>query len=316
MVLINNINRIKGLIFGQAIGDGLGLASEFMTRNEVLHFYPNGINDYDDIIQDKHRSRWQKGAWTDDTDQMLCILNSLLEKKSIDLKNIAQHFVEWKKSNGMGVGRHTNNILSVGNYADDPTKVAQLIWNMSGMKSAPNGAIMRTSIVGCWNYSNWEQVRINTENICKLTHYDPRCVGSCVIISYIVRQTLQDKTILKSDILNIGDQYDSRIAEYIELSYQSDINLLKLDEESKTGYTLKTLSAALWAYNYAPDFYSGLKLIIEQGGDADTNGAVAGALLGLKFGYIDIPKKLKEKLIGKDILEYQSDQFINLICEN
>ncbi|QIK59901.1 ADP-ribosylglycohydrolase family protein [Dysgonomonas sp. HDW5A] len=316
MKLINNINRIRGLIFGQAIGDGLGLASEFMTRNEVLHFYPNGIKGYDDIIQDKHRSRWQKGAWTDDTDQMLCILNSLLEKKSIDLKNIAQRFVEWKKSNGMGIGRHTNNILSVGNYADEPIKVAQLIWNMSGMKSAPNGAIMRTSIVGCWNYSNWEQVRINTENICKLTHYDPRCVGSCVIISYIVSQTIQDKTILKSDILNIGDQYDSRIAEYIELSYQSDVNLLKLDEESKIGYTLKTLSAALWAYNYAPDFHLGLRLIIEQGGDADTNGAVAGALLGLKFGYIDIPKNLKEKLIGKDILEYQSDQFINLICEN
>lgn len=316
MELINNINRIKGLIFGQAIGDGLGLASEFMTRYEVLHFYPNGINDYDDIIQDKHRSRWQKGVWTDDTDQMLCILNSLLEKKSIDLRNIAQRFVEWKKANGMGIGRHTNNILSVGNYADDPIKVAQLIWSMSGMKSAPNGAIMRTSIVGCWNYSNWEQVRIDTENICKLTHYDPRCVGSCVIISYIVSQTLQDKTILKSDILNIADQYDSRIAEYVELTYQSDINLLKLDEESKIGYTLKTLSAALWAYNYTQDFYSGLKLIIEQGGDADTNGAVAGALLGLKFGYIDIPKNLKEKLIGKDILEYQSDQFINLICEN
>lgn len=306
-------DKIKGLIFGQAIGDALGLATEFMTKDEILHIYPNGVKSYQDIISDRHRSLWQKGAWTDDTDQMLCIIDSLIEQKSIDLKDIAKRFVKWKKDNGIGIGRHTNNILSIGNYSDKPIETSRLIWNMSGMKLAPNGGIMRTSIVGCWNYSDWEQVHINTENICKLTHFDPRCVGSCVIISYIVSQTLQDKAIVKSDIMNIANQYDSRITEYIELAYQSDINLLKLDEEGKIGYTLKTLSAALWAYHNALDFYSGLKLVIEQGGDADTNGAVVGAILGLKYGYTNIPNNLKDELIGKDILEYKSMQLISNI---
>ena len=152
-------------------------------------------------------------------------------------------------------------------------------------------------------------VKSNTENVCKLTHYDPRCVGSCVIITYIVHRCLTNQEILKSDILCIANEYDSHIIEYIELAYQNNVEVLALDEQGKIGYTLKTMSAALWAYNYSIDFYSGLRNIIEQGGDADTNGAVAGALLGLKFGLNTIPKHLIDNLVGKDILANKINDF-------
>ncbi|WP_353123425.1 ADP-ribosylglycohydrolase family protein [Dysgonomonas capnocytophagoides] len=296
------MNRIKALIFGQAIGDALGLASEFMTKDEVKRFYPNGIRSYNDIIQDRHRSLWQKGAWTDDTDQMLCILYSIIENKAINLTDIAKRFVLWKQTNGIGIGRHTLNVLSIGDYVENPFKASELIWNMSRKKSAANGAIMRTAILGCWNYTDWDQVKSNTENVCKLTHYDPRCVGSCVIITYIVHRYLTNQDILKSDILCIANEYDSRIIEYVELAFQNNINALALDEQGKIGYTLKTMSAVLWAYNYSVDFYSGLKIVIEEGGDADTNGAIIGALLGLKFGLNTIPKHLIDNLVGKDVL--------------
>lgn len=302
--------KIAGLIFGQAIGDALGLASEFMTKKEVKQFYPNGICSYDDIIQDRHRSLWQKGAWTDDTDQMLCILDSIIDNKTINLTDIAERFVKWKKTNGIGIGRHTLNVLSIGDYVENPLKASELVWSMSRRQSAANGAIMRTAILGCWNYTDWEQVKSNIENVCKLTHYDPRCVGSCVIITYIVHRCLTNQGILKSDILGIANEYDSRIAEYVELSYQDNIEDLTLDEQGKIGYTLKTMSAALWAYNYSPDFYSGLRTIIEQGGDADTNGAVVGALLGLKFGFNSIPKHLIDNLVDKDELTLKINAFL------
>lgn len=303
------MNNIQSLIFGQAIGDALGLASEFMTKEEVKRFYPNGICVYEDIIQDRHRSLWQKGAWTDDTDQMLCILDSIIENKAIDLTDIAKRFVLWKQTNGVGIGRHTLNVLSIGDYVENPFKASELIWSMSRKQSAANGAIMRTAILGCWNYTDWEDVKSNTENVCKLTHYDPRCVGSCVIITYIVHRCLTNQEILKSDILCIANEYDSHIIEYIELAYQNNVEVLALDEQGKIGYTLKTMSAALWAYNYSIDFYSGLRNIIEQGGDADTNGAVAGALLGLKFGLNTIPKHLIDNLVGKDILANKINDF-------
>ena len=307
--------NIQSLIFGQAIGDALGLASEFMTKEEVKYFYPNGIRSYDDIIQDRHRSLWQKGTWTDDTDQMLCILDSIIENKTIDLTDIAKRFVAWKQTSGIGIGRHTLNVLSIGDYVKNPFKASELIWNISRKQNAANGAIMRTAILGCWNYTDWEQVKANTENVCKLTHFDPRCVGSCVIITYIAHQYLTNQDVQKSDILCIANEYDSRIIEYVELAYQNNIEALRLDEQGKIGYTLKTMSATLWAYNYSPDFYSGLRNVIEQGGDADTNGAVAGALLGLKFGLNSIPKYLIDKLVGKDLLANKINDF-RVIMQN
>ena len=303
-------NHLHGLIFGQAIGDALGLASEFMTKEEVLQHYPDGINSYDDIINDRHRSIWQKGAWTDDTDQMLCILDSIVKHRAINLIDIAERFVNWKKTNGRGIGRHTLNVLSIGDYTQDPFKVSELVWTMSRKQSAANGAIMRTSILGAWDYSNWENVEKNTEIVCKLTHYDPRCVGSCVVITYLIHCYLIDKAISKNELIDIGNKYDKRIAEYIELAFQNDIEQLKLDELGKLGYTLKTMSAALWAFNHAADFQSGLKRIIEQGGDADTNGAVAGALLGLKLGLDRIPKDLVDSLVGREELIKKSELFI------
>lgn len=154
------MNNIQSLIFGQAIGDALGLASEFMIKEEVKYFYPNGIRSYDDIIQDRHRSLWQKGAWPDDTDQMLCVLDSIIECKTINLIDIAKRFVVWKQTNGIGIGRHTLNVLSIGDYVENSFKASVLVWNMSKKQSAANGAIMRTAILGCWNYTDWDDVKV------------------------------------------------------------------------------------------------------------------------------------------------------------
>ena len=37
------VDRIKGTIYGQAIGDALGLGTEGMTDEEMALKYPNGI---------------------------------------------------------------------------------------------------------------------------------------------------------------------------------------------------------------------------------------------------------------------------------
>ena len=59
-------DRIAGCLWGQAIGDALGLGTEFMNRDEVLHTYPEGLSEYLQIGE-------EFGRWTDDTDMMLCI---------------------------------------------------------------------------------------------------------------------------------------------------------------------------------------------------------------------------------------------------
>ena len=77
------IDKIKGTIYGQAIGDALGLGTEGMTNEDMAWKYPNGIRHYSDIFQDRHRKRWKIGDWTDDTDMMLCIANAVIKDRGI-----------------------------------------------------------------------------------------------------------------------------------------------------------------------------------------------------------------------------------------
>ena len=140
--------RFLGTIFGQAVGDALGLSTEFMSKQEVDRFYPKGIEDYSQIVQDEHRRRWQRGDWTDDTDMMLCILDSFVACQKVDILDIARRFKEWMMNGGMGIGRHTYNVMALGDYTSNPQKAAEIIWKMGKKKAAANGAVMRTSVVG------------------------------------------------------------------------------------------------------------------------------------------------------------------------
>lgn len=96
--------------------------------------------------------------------------------------------------------------------------------------------------------------------------------------------------------------YDERIPEYInDAFFERDVN--KLMNDDCMGYTLVTLSVGLWAYWHAASFEDGLLAVVNAGGDADTNAAVACAVLGAKFGFSSIPQEYVDGLIYKDQLE-------------
>ena len=294
------VDKLKGTVYGQAIGDALGLGTEGMTDEDMAWKYPNGITHYKEIFQDRHRKRWKIGDWTDDTDMMLCIANAIIQDKGVNLASIAQNFKEWANGEPMGIGENTYKVLTIGDYVEHPLEVSKKIWEMSHEKSAANGGLMRTSIVGLFP----KAVEECASNICRLTHYDPRCVGSCVIVSELIHSLVySDKGLSYHQISDIGRKYDERIPEFIDLSLSPDIRALELQDEDSVGYTLRTLAAALWAYWHSRTFQEGLLAVVRAGGDADTNAAVACAILGAKFGYQAIPEEYKEGLIFREQLD-------------
>lgn len=131
-----------------------------------------------------------------------------------------------------------------------------------------------------------------------LTHYDPRCVGSCIIASEIIHNLVyKDIVLTLEQIRTIAAKYDERIIPFVDLAWKSsDIGLLELDEQTSDGYTLKALAAALWCYFHSKNFVDGLYAVVNAGGDADTNAAVACAILGAKYGASSIPLYYKEHL--------------------
>lgn len=113
------------------------------------------------------------------------------------------------------------------------------------------------------------------------------------------------------EIEQIGNRYDPRIAEWIKVAYNSkDISMLELDNAESVGYTLRTLSAALWTYWHAPSFEDGLLAVVNEGGDADTNAAVACAILGAKFGYCSIPEYYINNLNSKELFRQTIQPFV------
>ncbi|MFO0966749.1 MAG: ADP-ribosylglycohydrolase family protein [Gemmataceae bacterium] len=163
-------DRIRGVLYGQAVGDALGLGTEFLSKAAVARYYPHGLRDFQQIVQDSHRARWTPGDWTDDTDQMLCILDSLLEHRAVNIPDIAARFHEWAFSGGMGIGATVAAVLSDPEFLARPQAVARRVWEESGRRGAANGAVMRTSVLGVWDMRSPESVRRNAEEVCRITH--------------------------------------------------------------------------------------------------------------------------------------------------
>nr|WP_300939207.1 ADP-ribosylglycohydrolase family protein [Bacteroides acidifaciens] len=241
---------------------------------------------------------------------MLCIL-SAFEGDQFNIHKVAKNFKDWADGEPMGIGAHTFKVLAMGDYVEKHDECSRLWWELSRRQSAANGALMRTSVVGLVQNNFIEQ----TEDICRLTHYDPRCVGSCVIATSIIHNIVwNDKQLSYEEIKNMGSKYDVRLEEWIDLAYKSeDVAELDLDEAHSIGYTLRTLAAALWCYWHADSFESGLLAVVNEGGDADTNAAISCAILGAKYGYYAIPEYYIKSLYKEREYRHKVDNFISFV---
>ena len=81
------VDRIRGLVFGMALGDAIGLSTEFMKKSDVVKTYSSkfaaGSYTFDDIVWNNHNRRWARGDWTDDTDQAILIMQSFADEELV-----------------------------------------------------------------------------------------------------------------------------------------------------------------------------------------------------------------------------------------
>uniref|UniRef100_UPI0018CC5088 ADP-ribosylglycohydrolase family protein n=1 Tax=Paenibacillus sp. 1-18 TaxID=1333846 RepID=UPI0018CC5088 len=70
-----------------------------------------------------------------------------------------------------------------------------------------------------------------------------------------------------------------------------------------TGYVIRSLEAALWAFHHSTSFENGALLAVNLGDDADTTGAVYGQIAGAYYGQSGIPGHWREKLSMKETID-------------
>jgi ADP-ribosylglycohydrolase len=75
-----------------------------------------------------------------------------------------------------------------------------------------------------------------------------------------------------------------------------------------TGYVVKSLEAALWAFDRSGSFEQGCLLAANLGDDADTTAAVYGQLAGAFYGQADIPDRWQRKLACREELLSLADR--------
>jgi ADP-ribosylglycohydrolase len=207
-------DRIRGMIYGQALGDAVGLTTEFKFKRDR----PSTKFPYKDSIR-----RFPVCDWTDDTDHMILLLETILESdhdfrespiSDKDYNRFAIKLKDWSRTGfpdlgdtcGMGMGGSTNMVMNHTDFAN-PSNRGQTIfqssievWKNSGCRIAANGAIMRISILsilylyGPKKVTFWRHIR----KFCEITHYDARCIISCWVLTSILRVLLLTSVICSS----------------------------------------------------------------------------------------------------------------------
>lgn len=330
-------------IYGQCVGDALGLLTEFMTKEEAKKYYgkkPKMLL-YSQKVPDFHRGRWKDGDWTDDTDQMILILHSILfNKGQVIATDYARRIHRWMKTGfpdlgdlgGMGLGQTTARVLHHPEFKNKPHDCSYEVWDKSQRNVAPNGAVMRTSLLGLHQWQDLETVVRNTLEICKVTHHDPRCQASSIAVSVAIALMLQHTN---KETANGNKNKPVDVTAVIKQAYDSASQVLTTEEEKKDlwwymnctklkqlmlceagkiGYTYKCLGTGFWALKQK-DFQKAMIKVVMEAGDADTNGAVAGALLACKLGLSAIPQPWVDDLLHRDWLMSYVDRFLKLQAE-
>ncbi|KAG0006437.1 delta 1-pyrroline-5-carboxylate reductase, partial [Modicella reniformis] len=190
---------------GNAVGDAYGLATEFMSKSTARERYGNGPIAFGKdkgypVWVDSHRSKWERNDFTDDTDQMLLLLQSLQQTRDgrLHAANFAKRLKEWSvigfpelDTPPRGIGFTVGSTLSHPEFRFNPHKAAFDIWNAKGRTLAANGAIMRTSVLGIESF--WDEARVveNALAAAKVTHADPRSIISALIASVLISRLLR-----------------------------------------------------------------------------------------------------------------------------
>ncbi len=253
-------DRIKGALYGFAIGDAMGATTEFMTSGQVRDMY----GQVTDIIG----GGWlnlDPGQVTDDTQMSICVMDAIIDSHNITSQfynNVGNNFVKWYKSNPPDVGSQCSKGIVA--WMEHKHVIDSIDSNGSLMSG--NGSLMRALPCALICRKEWNQIQGSITHPTRLCH----------------------------EAINV---YHKVI---IDLVYRDKFCFIPYAENKAepTGYVVDTLNNALyWAKAYR--FEDVILGAVNDGGDADTIAAIAGSIGGAKFGYSSIPIRWIEQLDAK-----------------
>jgi ADP-ribosyl-[dinitrogen reductase] hydrolase len=202
------------------------------------------------------------------------------------------NYLEWFKNDPVDVGSTVGYVLGKAQYGYPAEWAAREFHELSGGKSAGNGALMRQTPIIIYYRHDLEALEEAIRADTALTHHDP-LAAECGV--YYARQLAR---------LLVDPQAEFEEPEHPMIKEALSIDRREILQRVHTqmGFCMTALSVAAYATRYAPDYETGMTWVVNMGGDSDTNGAIAGAMLGAKFGPEGIPARWRERLECHDEL--------------
>jgi ADP-ribosylglycohydrolase len=299
------ITRYRGAMLGLATGDALGTTLEFQR--------PGSFTPIDDMVGGGP-FHLKPGEWTDDTSMALCLAESLVEQGDFDAHDQMQRYVRWRndgyysvKGYCFDIGNTVNAALRRFKQTGDPYA------GSTDPKSAGNGSLMRLVAVPL-SYANTPELAIQRSgDSSRTTHAAPTAVDACRYMAALIIGALRGEskeTLLADHYSPVGSAYwqSSPLHPDIAEIAAGSFHTRQPPEIVGTGYVVKALEAALWAFAHSSSFREGCLLAVNLGNDADTTGAIYGQLAGAYYGEDGIPEPWRAQLAMREQIVSLADQ--------
>lgn len=291
-------DRALGAVLTSAVGDALGAGYEF----DAVRPGPEGPR-----MVGGGLGGFAPGEWTDDTSMAWCVLDAAAAgadlRSSEGLTEVARRFRAWAASGPADIGIQTSAVLR-GRPEDvtgeQLTAAAADLHRRTG-RTAGNGSLMRTVGVSLRHLDDAQACAEAARAVSDLTHADPLAGDACVIWSLAIRHAI------------LTGELDIRVGLGHLVAPAADWEALIAEAETAApgtftgnGYVVVALQASWAAIAQTPvppdapwrHVEDALATAIGIGHDTDTVAAIAGALLGARWGASAVPSRWRRILHG------------------
>ena len=289
--MIDLKTRYRGCLLGLAVGDAVGTTVEFSP--------PGSFAPVADMVGGGP-FRLQAGEWTDDTSMALCLAESLLERDGFDAADQMDRYLRWYRhghlsSNGrcFDIGNTVSSALRRYEQTGDP-------WaGSTDAYSAGNGSIMRLAPVPLFFAADAARAVAMSGESSRTTHGAPACVDACRYLGGLIVGALRGEpkdTLLSPRYCPAGAEPWAGLDPDIAAIADGSFARRSPPDIVGSGYVVRSLEAALWAFHHSDSFEEGCLLAVNLGDDADTTAAVYGQLAGAFYGEAGIPARWRARL--------------------
>ncbi len=312
-----------GALLGMAVGDALGTTYEFARMDQPA--YPALATGPALDVVGAGPFYLKAGQITDDTQMAICLARSLVHARPIDRVDLAKRYVAWFQ-HAFDVGNQTASALKTIESGGDVATAGRQVWHQSSRRAAGNGSLMRTTPIGvAFARAPLEQIVEESLADSLITHADPRCAIACAVFNAAIARGITAaergdghamlaaaKEAMPIAVAKLRELWSDNSEDLVAIERAEEdlrrdlevaddttpgVHSVDLDLQGTAGFVRVAFRLAFWHLCHTP-WHDALVDTASRGGDADTNAAIVGALLGARDGVAAIPMAWIERVLA------------------